>query len=133
MRLNPTLAKQQARACCAVGSATREASVGAGCWPWSACQVAESRVSTMPSPLCVAPSDCSLAGPTVKVSNDKLRIDLHSPLPDAAVSEYKTELSLRGTLAREAQGTIRSLESVQLQLVYALTALLEQLDGLKRW
>ncbi|WIA10145.1 hypothetical protein OEZ85_010351 [Tetradesmus obliquus] len=70
---------------------------------------------------------------TVKVSNDKLRIDLHSPLPDAAVSEYKTELSLRGTLAREAQGTIRSLESVQLQLVYALTALLEQLDGLKRW
>ncbi|WIA19270.1 hypothetical protein OEZ85_003905 [Tetradesmus obliquus] len=70
---------------------------------------------------------------TVKVGNDKLRIDLHSPLPDAAVSEYKTELSLRGTLAREAQGTIRSLESVQLQLVYALTALLEQLDGLKRW
>ncbi|WIA23348.1 hypothetical protein OEZ85_000111 [Tetradesmus obliquus] len=70
---------------------------------------------------------------TVKVGGDKLRIDLHSPLPDAAVTEFKAELALRGSLTRDAQGTIRTLEAVQLQMAYALTQLLEHLEGLKHW
>ncbi|WIA11193.1 hypothetical protein OEZ85_011320 [Tetradesmus obliquus] len=68
---------------------------------------------------------------TVKVGGDKLRIHLHSPLPDAAVTEFKTDLALRGSLMRDAQGTIRTMEAVQLQMAYALTQLLENLEGLK--
>ncbi|WIA40816.1 hypothetical protein OEZ86_004494 [Tetradesmus obliquus] len=70
---------------------------------------------------------------TVKVGGDKLRIDLHSPLPDATVTEFKTDLALRGSLMRDAQGTIRTMEAVQLQMAYALTQLLENLEGLKHW
>jgi hypothetical protein len=67
------------------------------------------------------------------VGGDKLRIDLHSPLPDAAVTEFKTDLALRGSLLRNAQGTIRTLEAVQLQMAYPLTQLLENLEGPKHW
>jgi hypothetical protein len=72
---------------------------------------------------------------TVEVGGDKLRImiDLHSPLPAAAVTEFKAELALRGSLTRDAQGTIRTLEAVQLQMTYTLTQLLEHMEGLKHW
>jgi hypothetical protein len=45
------------------------------------------------------------------VGGDKLRIDLHSRLPDAAVTEFKADLALRGSLMRDAQGTIRTRSS----------------------
>lgn len=70
---------------------------------------------------------------TVKVSGDQLRINLHSPLPDGAVTDYREALQARGTLKREPQGVIRSLECLQLHLVYGWSVLLTQLDDLHKW
>jgi hypothetical protein len=46
--------------------------------------------------------DCPLT--TVKVDGHQLRIDLHSPLPDGAVTDMGAALNARGTLKREPQG-----------------------------
>lgn len=77
-------------------------------------------VKCLPPPcslLAAAGIDC--APTTVKVCRDQLRIDLHSPLPDGAVSDMGAALNARGTLKREPQGVIRTLEIAQLHLVYA--------------
>ena len=71
--------------------------------------------------MCCQPAGIEAPLTTVKVGGDKLRIDLHSPLPDAAVTEFKADLALRGSLMRDAQGTIRTMEAVQLQMAYTLT------------
>jgi hypothetical protein len=42
-------------------------------------------------------------------------------------------LNARGTLKREPQGVIRTLEVTQLHLVYAWHELLSQLAGLEKW
>ncbi|WIA38930.1 hypothetical protein OEZ86_005083 [Tetradesmus obliquus] len=75
--------------------------------------------------------DC--APTTVKVSGDQLRINLHSPLPDGAVSDMGAALNARGTLKREPQGVIRTMETTQLHLVYAWRELLSQLAALEKW
>lgn len=43
---------------------------------------------------------------TVKVGNNTLRIDLHSPIPDGAVTDFGEPLQARGSLQREAQALI---------------------------
>jgi hypothetical protein len=83
------------------------------------------------SMLAAAGIDC--APTTVKVCGDQLRINLHSPLPDGAVSDMGAALNARGTLKREPQGVIRTLEITQLHLVYAWHELLSQLAALEKW
>jgi hypothetical protein len=75
--------------------------------------------------------DCPLT--TVKVDGLQLRIDLHSPLPDGAVTDMGAALNARGTLKRDPQGVIRTLEITQLHLVYAWHELLTQLAALEKW
>jgi hypothetical protein len=70
---------------------------------------------------------------TVKVLSDQLHIDLHSPLPDGAVNDMGAALNARGTLKREPQGVIRTLEVTHLHLVYAWHELLSQLAVLEKW
>lgn len=75
----------------------------------------------MPSPLCslLAAAGINCAPATVKACRDQLRVDLHSPLTDAAVSDMGAALNARGTLKGEPQGVIRTLKTTQLHLVYA--------------
>ena len=69
----------------------------------------------------------------MKVGSDVLRIDLHSPLPDGAVTDFGEALNAVGTLKREPQGCIRSLETTQLHLMYAWHEMLSQLSALRKW
>ena len=80
---------------------------------------------------CITGIDC--APTTVKIGTDTLRIDLHSPLPDGAVSDFGDAMKARGTLKREAQGCIRTLDTTQLHLMYAWHELLVQLSALSKW
>jgi len=75
------------------------------------------------------------AAPTiVTVAGDKMRIDLHSPLPDGSVGDFKQALKTRGGLAREPVGVIRSFETYQLHLLYSWRTLLHTLADLQaRW
>ena len=68
------------------------------------------------------------------MAGDKLRINLHSPLPDGSVTDFKQALQTRGGLAREPVGVIRSFETFQLHLLYSWRTLLHMLADLQaRW
>jgi len=70
----------------------------------------------------------------VTVAGVRLRIDLHSPLPDSSITDYKSALNTLGGLAREPAGIIRTWESFQLQLAYSWYTLLGGLADLQtRW
>lgn len=71
---------------------------------------------------------------TVLVSGVTRRIDLHSPLPDGAISDYKDALNAIGGLVRDPAGIIRAFECYQLQLAYSWHMLLSSLADLQpRW
>lgn len=71
---------------------------------------------------------------TVTVGSDKLRICLTSPIPDAAITDFKHSLQTRGGLERVPQGIIKTFECYQLHLAYAHFSLLSHLADLeKRW
>jgi hypothetical protein len=71
---------------------------------------------------------------TVTVSGVKHLIDLHSPLPDAAITDYKEALNTLGGLGREPAGVIRTFESFQLHLAYSWHTLMSSLADLRaRW
>jgi len=71
---------------------------------------------------------------TVKVAGAKLRLDLHSPLPDGSVTDFKESLNTAGGLAREPAGVIRTFEAYQLHLAYSWHVLLGSLaDMHARW
>ena len=70
---------------------------------------------------------------TVKVEGDTLRINLQSPVPDGAVTDFGEALQTRGSLKREPQGVIRTFEAFQLHLVYGWHVLLHQLRDLTKW
>lgn len=65
------------------------------------------------------------------VGCDRLAIDLHSPLPDGSVTDFKEALQTSGGLAREPAGVIRTWETYQLHLLYSWVALLRQLADLE--
>lgn len=68
------------------------------------------------------------------VSGARLRIDLHSPLPDGSILDYKEHLDTVGGLARQPAGVIRTWESYQLQLAYAWRTLFGWIADLQsRW
>jgi len=70
----------------------------------------------------------------VTVSDVKLRLDLHSPLPDASITDYKSALNTLGGLAREPAGVIRTHEAFMLNLAYSWHTLLWSLADLQaRW
>lgn len=80
-----------------------------------------------------APAGIDAPTTQVMVTGHKHNIDLHSPLPDGSITDFKGELKTIGGLAREPAGVIRTFEMYQLHLVYAWRTLLASLDGLTRW
>jgi hypothetical protein len=71
---------------------------------------------------------------TVVVSGARLRVDLHSPLPDGSITDYKDALNTVGGLAREPAGVIRTWECLQLHMAYSWHTILRSLDDLQtRW
>lgn len=86
----------------------------------------------MPCP--VLPAGIEAAPTTVKVSGTRLRLDLHSPLPDGSITDYKDALNTVGGLAREPAGVTRTWEGFQLYLAYSWRTLLACLADLQvRW
>jgi hypothetical protein len=80
------------------------------------------------------PAGFDAAPSTVTVAGARLRIDLHSPLPDGSILDYKQHLGTVGGLAREPAGVIRTWEAYQLQLVYSWRTLLGAIADLEtRW
>lgn len=64
----------------------------------------------------------------------RLQLDLHSPLPDGSISDYKQALNTIGGLAREPAGVIRTWEVFQLHMAYSWRTLLASLADLQtRW
>jgi len=84
--------------------------------------------------LCASPAGIDTAPTTVTVARDKLRIDLHSPLPNGSVTDFKQALQTPSGPAREPVGVIRSFETYQLHLMYSWRTLLHSLADLQaRW
>jgi hypothetical protein len=92
------------------------------------------RALTGMTPLCTHHAGIETAASTVTVAGARLRIDLHSPLPDGSIQDYKEHLDSVGGLAREPAGVIRTWESYQLQLAYTWRTLLGCIADLRaRW